>query len=62
MAENELEFFQRFPSIEILADPFEPKYKMRYIECIKDSGSIRFEKREKSLDKSTVEEVLKRLV
>jgi hypothetical protein len=50
--------FERFPDIHISIDPFESKYKVKYTECVKERGAVRFEQREKSLPK----EVLQRLI
>ena len=50
--------FERFPDIRISIDPFEPKYNVKYTECVEDRGTVRFEQREKILPK----EVLQRLI
>jgi hypothetical protein len=41
-----LDTFQRFPFLEIIADPLDPQYKIKYTECVQERGSIRFERRE----------------
>jgi hypothetical protein len=50
--------FERFPDIRISIDPFEPNYNVKYTECVKERGAVRFEQREKIIPK----EVLQRLI
>jgi hypothetical protein len=47
--------FRRYPFIEIIADPLDPEYKIKYTECVKDYCSIRFERREAKVSKSDME-------
>lgn len=47
--------FEKYPNIEIIADPFEPKYKIKYTECIKENHSVRFERKEKTVPKKSLE-------
>ena len=54
--------FKRFPSIEILADVFEPIYRIKYIECVEESGVIRFVRREGRIPRDELESVLERII
>jgi hypothetical protein len=39
--------FDRYPSLEVVADAISPKYRVKYIECVKEGSSLRFVKKEK---------------
>jgi hypothetical protein len=47
--------FDRYPDIQITADPFEPNYKIKYIECVKENQTVRFERKEKTVPKKSLE-------
>jgi hypothetical protein len=50
--------FQKFPHIEILADPLDPVYKIKYTECVKERGVVRFERREIRVPKYALESLV----
>lgn len=43
--------FEKYPDIEMTADPFEPNYRIKYTECIKERNAVRFERKEKIVPK-----------
>ena len=55
------ELFNKFPDVEMVLDGFDSKYKIKYTECTKERGVIRFEKKEKIIDKEKVEKLLSEL-
>ena len=57
-----LNTFEKFPSIEIAASGVEPCYRIRYIECVKERGAIRFERREKKVQKQFLEMLISQLI
>ena len=54
--------FKRFPSVEILADAFEPIYRVKYIECVEESGVVRFVRHEGKIPKEDLREVILGLI
>jgi hypothetical protein len=54
--------FKRFPSVEILADAFEPAYRIRYIECVEEVGVIRFVRHEGRIPRDELESILERII
>ncbi len=54
--------FDKYPSIEIVADAMSPQYRIKYIECVKESGSIRFEKRERIVPKEELENLVLKVI
>lgn len=54
--------FDRYPSIEIVADPYSPQYRVKYIECIKDHGTIRFEKHERMVPREELERIVLEII
>jgi len=52
------DIFQRFPHIEILADPLDPAYKIKCTECVKERGVVRFERREIRVPKYALESLI----
>lgn len=57
-----LNTFEKFPSIEITASGVEPCYRIRYTECVKDRGAIRFERKEKKVQKQFLERLVSQLI
>ncbi|NBT57424.1 hypothetical protein EBT16_01435 [bacterium] len=47
--------FEKYPDIQITADPFEPNYNIKYTECIKENHMVRFERKEKTIPKKSLE-------
>lgn len=56
------EAFKRFPSVEITADAIEPYYKVKFIECVSERGSIRFETRKGRVPKEDLQRLVEELV
>lgn len=54
--------FRRYPVIEIIADPLDPEYRIKYTESVKDRCSIRFERREAKVSKATIEPIVEELM
>lgn len=54
--------FDRYPDVELRADGFDPVYRVKYTECIKESGQIRFERKDKIVSKEKVERLLSELL
>jgi len=54
--------FEKHPSVEILTDPFSPEYKIKYVECVNERGSIRFLRREKKVAREFVESLVAELL
>lgn len=54
--------FDRFVSVEIVSDPLDPVYKVRYIERIEEKGVVRFERREGRVTKGDIEGLVSELV
>jgi hypothetical protein len=50
--------FEKYPDIQITVDPFEPKYIIKYTECIKERGSVRFERKERTVPKQSLERLI----
>ena len=53
--------FERFPDIRISIDPFEPKYKVNYTECVQERGAVRFEQREKTIPKEALQRLIEEI-
>lgn len=47
--------FEKYPSVEIVADAVAPQYRVKYIECVREGGTIRFEKHERIVKKENME-------
>jgi hypothetical protein len=54
--------FHKYPDVELTADAFDPIYKVKYTECVKDGGTIRFDRKEKTVPKEKVERLLAELL
>lgn len=50
--------FEKYPSVEIVADAMLPQYRIKYIECVKEGGTIRFEKHERIVKKEKLEQLV----
>jgi hypothetical protein len=50
--------FEKYPDISITADAFEPKYIIKYTECKKERGSVRFERKEKIVPRQMLENLI----
>ena len=57
-----IETFDRFPSVDITTSGVEPCYRIRYVECVKERGAIRFERREKKVQKQFLERLVSQLI
>lgn len=51
-------FFEKYPNIEIVADPVELKFRITYTECVSERGVVRFERRTKFIDKEVLEQAI----
>lgn len=56
------ETFEKYPIIEIIADAYEPRYKIRYTECVREFSTLRFERRERVVPKEKIEMIVLALV
>lgn len=59
MKEN---LFEKYPDITIVADAFEPKYKIKYTECKKERGAVSFERKEKTVPKHVLESLISEIL
>jgi hypothetical protein len=50
--------FEKYPDVSIVADSFEPVYVVRYTECVKERGTVRFERKEKKIAKESIESLI----
>lgn len=55
-------FFEKYPAIEIIADAYDPRYKIKYTECVREFGTLRFERRERIVPKEKMEKIILELV
>jgi hypothetical protein len=53
--------FERFPDIKISADPFSPTYRVKYTECVKEKGVVRFDQHEKTLPKESLQRLIEEI-
>jgi hypothetical protein len=56
------DIFEKYPSIEIVADGMDPIYKVRVMECVRDGGLVRFEKRELRIERRRLESFVAELL
>lgn len=54
--------FEQYPDVEMHTDAFDPVYKIKYTECTKERGSIRFERKEKIVPKEKIQRILSELL
>lgn len=54
--------FEKYPSVEIIADGTSPQYRIKYIECVKEFGTIRFEKKERIVPKKEFENIVLKVI
>lgn len=54
--------FEKYPNIEIVSDAFDPVYKIRYMECVREDGVIRFVRHEKRVSKKVLEKLVSNLI
>jgi hypothetical protein len=54
--------FEKYPDIEIKADPFEPSYRIKYTECIKEKNVVKFERKEKTVPKQALERLISEIL
>jgi len=54
--------YEKYPDIELRADAFDPVYKIKYTQCVKESGQIKFERKDKIVPKEKVEKLLSELL
>lgn len=59
---TEKSVFEKYPSVEIIADGLSPQYRIKYIECVNESGSIRFEKKERIVPKEELENLVLKVI
>lgn len=52
----------RFLSVEIVADPFDPVYRIKYIEQVEERGAVRFEKHEGRVLKNDIDGLVAELI
>lgn len=54
--------FEKYPNIEIISDAFDPMYKIRYTECVKEDGVIRFFRHERKIPRKSLENMVSNLI
>lgn len=54
--------FEKYPDLEIIADPLDNLYKVKYLECIQERASIRFEKKEKVISREAIESLIGEII
>ena len=54
--------FERYPDIEMVADPADPVYRVRIVECVREGGLMRFEKRCLLVPRGDLEPLVSELV
>lgn len=54
--------FEKYPDIQITVNSFEPSYKIKYTECIKERGSVRFERKEKTVPRRSLERLISEIL
>ena len=54
--------FEKYPDIQIAVDPFEPSYIIKYTECIKERGSVRFERKQKTVPRKSLERLISEIL
>lgn len=54
--------FNKFLSVEVVSDPFDALYRVKYIERVEERGAVRFEKREGVVPKSEGEDIVADLI
>lgn len=54
--------FEKYPDITIVADSFEPLYRVKYTECTKERGVVKFEKKEKKIPKQIIERLISEIL
>jgi hypothetical protein len=54
--------FEKYPDVEMRLDAFDAVYKIKYTECIKERGAIRFERKEKIVSKEKIQKILSELL
>lgn len=60
--DRSIETFDRFPSLEITASGVDSCYRVRYTECVKERGAIRFERQEKKVQKDFLDRLVLQIV
>lgn len=54
--------FDKYPNIEIISDAFDPVYKIRYMECVRENGLVRFVRHEKKISRKRLESLVSNLI
>ena len=54
--------FERYPNIEIVADGLEPVFRIKYMECVKEGGALRFVKHEARVPRDKIERLVSDLL
>lgn len=52
------DLFEKYPNIEIVADPMAPQYRIKYMECVKEQGVIRFNRHERLVSKKDMKHLI----
>jgi hypothetical protein len=54
--------FEKYPDLQIVADSLDNLYKVKYLECVQERGSIRFEKKEKIVSREVIESLVNEII
>lgn len=54
--------FNRYLSVEVVSDPFDAEYRVKYIERVEERGAVRFEKREGRIPRGEAEGLVEELM
>lgn len=57
-----LKAFERYTSIEIVPSATDPEFRVKYVECVVESGLMRFVRREKRVARDRVESLVGELM
>lgn len=52
----------RFLSVEIVSDPFDPVYRVKYVERVEERSAIRFERHEGRVPRDEAERLVEDLI
>lgn len=50
--------FDKYPNIEIVADGMDPVFRIKYMECVREGGALRFVKHELKVPKNKIERLV----
>lgn len=54
--------FEKYPSVEVVSDTMDSVYRVRWMECVKEGGLVRFLKRERKVPKDSIDGLMSSLM